>query len=133
MSKRAPETQEAPACVHDEMEAYYVAGSPNADAFAPGMLDEADLQSPTTAEATPWRRRGAWIADLARRSAQVARQRQQRRRLPEVTPESLADPKHVRKQEAVPEPEEPQPEARETVQLSDIHVLVVHPNLGTRK
>ena len=61
-----PKIKEAPECIHDDMETYYQYGSPNSDTFAPGMED---LQAPPVDEATPWRKRGGWIADLAKQDA----------------------------------------------------------------
>lgn len=129
MAKKA-EVPEAPSCVHDEMEAYFVADSPSADAFAPGMFGEADLLIPELDDATPWRRGGGWIAALtAQRTATRGEPTRQR---PVVNPESLADPKHVRRDEE-PADSERGEKAPEEIPFSDIRVLVVHPNLGTRK
>ena len=129
MAKRKTDVPEAPACVHDEMDAYYVAGSPTADAFAPGMLDEAALVMPEIEDETPWRRRVGWIAELTeRRSAQ----KRDAGVATEPNPESLAHPDHV-SQEA-PNSDDEASESREAeIAFADVRVLVVHPNLGTRK
>jgi response regulator RpfG family c-di-GMP phosphodiesterase len=130
MAKRKADVPEAPSCVHDEMEAYFVAGSPGADAFAAGMFRESDLLLPELDEATPWRRGDGWIATLAGQQ----RPRSTTTASPpgrDVNPESLADPKHVQHDQEVDR--DRQESSAEDVPFSEIHVLVVHPNLGTRK
>lgn len=130
MPKAKPDVPEAPACVHDEMDAYYVAGSPTADAFAPGMLDEPALVMPGMDEETPWRRHVGWIAALT--ASQPKRRTSARELDPGLNPESLADPEHMAQaiEEAQDEPESP---PAEQIDFADIRVLVVHPNLGTRR
>lgn len=110
------ELPEAPECIHDDMERYYLAVSPNAEAFAPGLED---LEPSDFSEATPWRRRGGWIADLARR----------RLRSEAGAAKSVDAPE-------VPDPRAPgELDERELarVPLNGLRVLVVHPGLETRR
>jgi response regulator RpfG family c-di-GMP phosphodiesterase len=140
MSQRKPDVPEAPSCVHDDEDATFAATSPSGEAFAPGMLDEAALAAPGIEE-TPWRRRAGWIARLtqqprggpdqearAGKEGRPGRESSER----ELLPESLADPRHVRKGDAGAEAEAAPP-ADAPVQLSELRLLVVHPDLGTRK
>lgn len=128
MPKRKPDVPEAPPCVHDEMDAYYVAGSPTADAFAPGVLDEAALVMPEIEDETPWRSRVGWIAELT----EQRRRRKGGKDGVELNPESLANPEHVSQAEQDAADDTAPPEFDE-ITYADLRVLVVHPNLGTRK
>jgi response regulator RpfG family c-di-GMP phosphodiesterase len=131
MGKRKRDVPEAPSCVHDEMDAYYVAGSPTADAFAPGVLDEAALVMPEIEDETPWRRRVGWIAELTEQRRD-SRTELQSRDGAELNPESLANPDHV-SQAAKDVADEAASQEPDTPAYADVRVLVVHPNLGTRK
>ncbi|HZM17615.1 MAG TPA: HD domain-containing phosphohydrolase, partial [Candidatus Krumholzibacteria bacterium] len=128
MAKRKDEVPEAPACVHDEIDAYIAGGSPAAEAFAPGLFDEGQMPLPSMDEETPWRRRAGWIAALAREGSGTS---ETELRAPGVEAESLADPRQGRsgaRGSGAPEATDPG-----EVELNDVRLLVVHPNLGTRK
>jgi response regulator RpfG family c-di-GMP phosphodiesterase len=131
MPKAKPALPEAPPCVHDEMEEYYVAGSPTAEDFASGVLDESEL-FPNLSEETPWRRPVGWIAALAAQAQPaVPAAPKPGSKPPELNPESLANPKHVRAEDDLAD--DGSDAAAGAVALADIRVLIVHPNLGTRR
>jgi response regulator RpfG family c-di-GMP phosphodiesterase len=114
LAKKEPELNEAPECIHDDMEAYYSATSLNVDTFAPGL---GDLQVPPVDELTPRSRRGGWIAELARQ-------------------DGVAQPQEELLQTMQQQQEEPEPTLPwklEDVRMADLRILVVHPNLETRR
>ncbi len=131
MTKRKSEVPEAPSCVHDDEDAYRAGGSPAGEAFASGLFEASDLQLQRLEDETPWRRRAGWVAALAQQggaqnnSAATGEDGA-------VEPESLADPRHVRPTPPVPDTEA-DAKAADEVLLSELRLLVVHPNLGTRK
>ncbi|HZL85288.1 MAG TPA: HD domain-containing response regulator [Candidatus Krumholzibacteria bacterium] len=127
MSKRKPDVPEAPSCVHDDEDIYRAGGSPAGEAFASGLFEASDLQR--LEDETPWRRRAGWVAALAQQGG-ASSDATEEREDGDFEPESLADPRHVRPTEAAPDPEA---DAKDEVSLSELRVLVVHPNLGTRK
>ena len=127
MGKRKNEVPEAPACVHDEVDAYIAGGSPAGDAFAPGLFEEGQMPLPSMDEETPWRRRTGWIAALAREGSGTS---EAELRSEAMEAESLIDPRQRSGARGAGGPEAA--EASEVV-LTDVRLLVVHPNLGTRK
>jgi response regulator RpfG family c-di-GMP phosphodiesterase len=136
MSNPFPEPDAAPSCPHDDLEPYW-AGSPLADSFAPGMLEAGDLVSLPLAEETPWRGRPGHAPDLSNRV------RQRLAALEEGTPGSLQEAQQARlaaaelERAAQQEAEQKQPmsglDAGRNLARTRIHVLVVHPNQGTRR
>jgi response regulator RpfG family c-di-GMP phosphodiesterase len=95
------------------MEQYYLSGSPNSEVFAPGL---GDLQPGEELESTPWRKRGGWIADLARRRPRRAR-----------------DAGRAPQADVPPAPQEITADALPVVVLKGLQVLFVHPSLDVRK
>ena len=53
----------------------YFAGSPIAESFAPGMLDESDLVPMQLADETPWRRSSGHVPDMSQRQGKRRRRR----------------------------------------------------------
>ena len=144
MSHLHPETEDAaPSCPHDDLEDYY-AGSPVADNFAPGVLQEGDLAVPHLADVTPWRGRPGHAPDFSNK-------RPRDRREPEPgSPQALAaaqqahldaaEEQLVAKQSqeihsgasrALPQ-SLPAGAPAPSVVSGPVHVLVVHPNSATR-
>ena len=132
MAKRKPDVPEAPACVHDDEDVYGAGGSPAMEAFAPGLFEASDLALRSMEEEAPWRRRSGWIAALARQGSAEPGTVEAPPAPSGVEPESLADPHHVRQAEAEREAREETHDPAK-IDLNDVRVLVVHPNLGTRK
>ena len=120
-----PEMDAAPSCPHDDLESYFE-GSPLADSFAPGILDEVHLAAPTLIEETPWRGRKGHAPDQETLAARAERARKQLEE--SLSPEELAA-RRARIEELQAAAEAPPPVAP----LSPSRVLIVHPNLATRR
>ncbi len=143
----------APSCPHDEMEPYW-AGSPMADSFAPGMLDEAHLDAPHLADETPWRGRAGHAPDPSRTGSKhrhaaepgspEARAEAQQFRIATAEGEARAQEARRRQVEAQRAAQETRASVEHVVANADAvqqiaddmgtpRVLVVHPSPTTRR
>jgi len=120
-----PDLDAAPSCPHDDLESYFE-GSPLADSFAPGMLDEVHLAAPTLTEETPWRGRVGHAPDEEAIAARAERARLQLEQ--SLSAEELAA-RRARIEELQAAAVAPPPPAP----VATPRVLVVHPNLATRR
>jgi response regulator RpfG family c-di-GMP phosphodiesterase len=154
MEHREPDPESPAAPEAGELEPYF-AGSPVAESFAPGMLDESALALPALHEETPWRRRPGPRPELE------PSPRPRRRVRPEpAQPEpalagvtagapphapvragkASAHPGTALDPDEIPDcamPHAPHGEVDEAPAAAPttgpLRVLVVHPNLGTRR
>jgi response regulator RpfG family c-di-GMP phosphodiesterase len=125
-----PEMDAAPSCPHDDLEAYFE-GSPLADSFAPGMLDEVHLAAPTLTEETPWRGRSGHAPDQNALAARAERARKEIEAT--LSPEELAARRARIEELQVAATAAATATAVPASSTTSLKVLVVHPNLGTRR
>ncbi len=132
MSKRKSEVPEAPSCVHDDEGGYLAATSPSGEAFAPGLFDEAALAAPGIEAETPWRRRTGWITRLTQQPSGISVKESPPGER-ESAPETLPEARQMRGGEAGAGNEPSEESADAPISLAELRLLVVHPDLGTRK